>query len=117
MSSTSTRRTFIFSALAIAALPLAGCGKSKTETVRQPEPYEGQYKNAKGDVVMEIKEGSVHYTNPKTQTKSQAPFSVVDKKLVVEGDVGAFTLVIAPDGSITGLPADIAGGTAPLKKS
>ncbi len=116
MSFNPTRRAFLLATVGTAVVSFAGC-KSKQDTVRTPAPYEGQYKNAKGAVVLEIKDNAIQFTDPKTRTKSEVPFMIAGDKLVVESNAGNFTLTVAPDGSITGLPATIAGGTEPLKKA
>lgn len=117
MSNSTSRRRFLFAALGAAIVPLTGCGKSGSESVSTPAPYEGQYKNAKGVVVLEIKEGRVMFTDPAITAKTDAPYSAFENELTVESSSGTFVLTFMPPDTITGLPPAIAGDAGPLKKA
>ena len=117
MAHPRSRRAVLFLSLASALVPLAGCGKGQTAEVTPPKPYEGQYKNAKGVVVLEIKEGRAMFTNPTTKVKSDTSFSLAgENQLVIESSAGVFTLTFTPPDTIAGLPASIGGDATPLKK-
>ena len=111
--SLSSRRSLLLAPLAVAVLLMAGCDSKKpNELPAPPRPYEGEYKNAKGTVVLQIKENQMTYTDPKTKAKVVTPFTESGDKLVVETAAGNFTLVFKAPDSITGLP----GTTEAVKK-
>ncbi|QOV88779.1 hypothetical protein [Humisphaera borealis] len=116
MKFNTVRKCLAVVVLMSVVVPLAGCGKS--EQVAAPPPaYEGQYKNARGATVLEIKDGKAMFTDPRTRAKVEAPFSPAGDKLMIESASGTFTLTFQAPDTITGLPATIAGTTDPLKKS
>jgi hypothetical protein len=114
-----SRRSLVLALLAAAAaLPAAGCGKGKEAAeAAKPKPYEGQYKNAKGAVVLELKEGRAIFKDPATKATSDTSFSPAgENKMLIESSAGTFTLTFAPPDTVTGLPPAIAGDPGPLKK-
>jgi hypothetical protein len=117
MSSILSRRTLVVSALMAMTLAVVGCDNAPDRSVHVPPAYEGDYKNAKGVVVLSIKDGQISFTNPTTRAKVQVPFSDLGDKLMVESSSGTFTLTFQAPDTMTGLPASIAGGSEPLKKS
>ena len=119
MPTVRSRRELLFVTLGAALMvPLAGCGKGEGEGANAAAPpFEGRYKNAKGAVVLEIKEGQVLFTNPADRSKTETSYSESgDNKLMVESSAGVFTLTFAPPDTITGLPPAIAGDAGPLTK-
>ena len=96
---------------------LGGCSKHDTASGPQATPpYEGQYANASGKVVLEIKDGRVIFTNPTTKVKTDTSFSPTDDGMLVESGAGTFTLKFNPPDTLTGAPASITGSSGDLKK-
>jgi hypothetical protein len=56
-------------------VPLAGCSRNTEEAAATPAPYEGEYENNRGNVVLELKEGRAIFTNPRTREKTDTSFS------------------------------------------
>lgn len=93
----------------------AGCDNKKEIAYNTPPAaHEGTYKNDKGQVVLEIKGSSLFFTDAKGQ-KAEVGYSMSNDKIVVESSSGNFTLTYN-NGTLTGLPANIAKTSAPLKK-
>jgi len=102
---------------AAALIAISGCHKREdASATRKPAAYEGQYANASGKVVLEIKEGRVIFTNPATKTKTDTSFSPTDDGMLVESGSGTFTLKFNPPDTISGLPPAIAGSAGDVKK-
>lgn len=107
-------KSFVIPAIAAILAFAVGCDNKDEVYNTPPPPYEGKYKNDKGQVVLEIKGSSLYFTTP-TGQKAEVGYSSSDGKLMVESSSGNFTLTYQ-DGTMTGLPASIARTTAPLKK-
>jgi hypothetical protein len=105
-------KTILLSALLLSVF--VGCDNRDAVYNAPPPPHEGTYKNDKGQVVLEIKGSSLFFTNAQGR-KVEVGYSNSDGKLMVESSSGNFTLTYQ-DGTITGLPANIAKSSAPLKK-
>ena len=113
---TALRRFFLIPAI-VMTMVAAGCEKAGHVEATPPPPYEGQYKNSKGAIVLEIKDGKLTYTDPRTRSKVDTSFTPSGDKMIVETSTGNFTLTFQAPDTITGLPATIAGTSEPLKKA
>jgi len=103
--------------LAAGLIGMAGCSKREAaDTHAAPPPYEGQYANTQGKVVLEIKNGRVIFTNPATHAKTDTSFSPTDDGMLVESGSGTFTLKFNPPDTLTGAPAAVTGSSGDLKK-
>jgi len=113
---TSHRRTFLLSAIAVTMALAMGCDNKKEVAYNTPPPpYQGKYKNDKGQVVVEIMGSSLLYTDAQGQKVEIGYTRSGTDKLVVESSSGNFTLTYK-DGTLKGLPSSIAKSTAPLKQ-
>jgi hypothetical protein len=109
-------QSLLLTALVALFVSAAGCSRKEVSVSQAPPAYEGKYRNAQGQVVLQIKEGRAIFTNPQTGTRSDTTIQPSGDNLSVESSAGMFTMKFSPPDMITGMPASIAGDSGPLKK-